>query len=53
MPATKTFEYEAIDSHGKRAKGNKPNDPSMNMLYCDGHADTVGCREAYRSCRWK
>jgi prepilin-type N-terminal cleavage/methylation domain-containing protein/prepilin-type processing-associated H-X9-DG protein len=41
-----------FNRHGRRARGNQPNDPSMNMLYCDGHADTVSTREAYRSCRW-
>jgi prepilin-type N-terminal cleavage/methylation domain-containing protein/prepilin-type processing-associated H-X9-DG protein len=42
-----------FNRHGRRATGNKPTDPSMNMLYCDGHADTVSCREAYRSCRFR
>jgi prepilin-type N-terminal cleavage/methylation domain-containing protein/prepilin-type processing-associated H-X9-DG protein len=42
-----------FNRHGRRAIGNKPTDPSMNMLYCDGHADTVSNREAYRSCRFR
>jgi prepilin-type processing-associated H-X9-DG protein len=42
-----------FNRHGRRAIGNKPSDPSMNMLYCDGHADTVSNREAYRTCRFR
>ncbi len=42
-----------FNRHGKRAIGNKPNDPSMNMLYCDGHASTLSAREAYRAIRGK
>jgi len=42
-----------FNRHGRRGRGNKSTDPSMNMLYCDGHADTVSCREAYRSCRFR
>ena len=37
--------------HGKRAKGNKMNDISTNILYCDGHASTVSAKEAYRALR--
>jgi prepilin-type processing-associated H-X9-DG protein len=42
-----------FNRHGKRNLGNKPNDPSMNVLYCDGHADYTSCREAYRAIRFK
>ena len=31
----------------------KPTDPSMNVLFCDGHASTVSAREAYRALRFK
>jgi prepilin-type N-terminal cleavage/methylation domain-containing protein/prepilin-type processing-associated H-X9-DG protein len=41
-----------FNRHGKRATGNKPNDPSLNMLYCDGHAAFVSAREAYRAIRF-
>jgi prepilin-type processing-associated H-X9-DG protein len=41
-----------FNRHGKRDVGNGPNDPSLNMLYCDGHAATVSCREAYRAIRF-
>ena len=41
-----------FNRHGKRDVGNKPNDPSLNMLYCDGHAGFVSAREAYRAIRF-
>jgi prepilin-type N-terminal cleavage/methylation domain-containing protein/prepilin-type processing-associated H-X9-DG protein len=41
-----------FNRHGKRATGNQPNDPSLNMLYCDGHAGFVSAREAYRAIRF-
>ncbi len=42
-----------FNRHGKRDIGNQPNDPSMNMLFCDGHAAFVSCREAFRAIRFK
>ena len=42
-----------FNRHGKRDRGNQPSDPSLNMLYCDGHAAFVSCREAYRAIRFK
>lgn len=42
-----------FNRHGKRDLGNQANDPSMNMLFCDGHAAFVSCREAYRAIRFK
>ena len=42
-----------FDRHGKRPMGNRPNDPSMNMLFCDGHADTVSAREGWRAIRFR
>jgi prepilin-type processing-associated H-X9-DG protein len=42
-----------FNRHGKRDIGNKPNEPSMNVLYCDGHAGFVSCREAYRAIRFQ
>ena len=41
-----------FNRHGKRDIGNKPTDPSLNMLYCDGHAGFVSAREAYRAIRF-
>jgi prepilin-type processing-associated H-X9-DG protein len=42
-----------FNRHGRRPLGNQPNDPSMNILYCDGHAAFVSCREAYRAIRFQ
>ncbi|MGB7161302.1 MAG: prepilin-type N-terminal cleavage/methylation domain-containing protein [Tepidisphaeraceae bacterium] len=42
-----------FNRHGKRNTNNQPNDPSMNMLFCDGHAAFVSCREAYRAIRFR
>jgi len=42
-----------FNRHGKRDEGNSPTDPSMNLLYCDGHAGFVSCREAYRAIRFR
>ncbi len=41
-----------FNRHGKRLTGNLPTDPSMNQLYCDGHAAFVSARECYRSIRF-
>jgi prepilin-type N-terminal cleavage/methylation domain-containing protein/prepilin-type processing-associated H-X9-DG protein len=46
--ATWTLDF---NRHGKRDLGNQANDPSMNMLFCDGHAAFVSCREAFRAIR--
>jgi prepilin-type processing-associated H-X9-DG protein len=42
-----------FNRHGKKAIGNAPTDPSMNLLYCDGHAGFVSCRETYHAMRMK
>jgi prepilin-type processing-associated H-X9-DG protein len=42
-----------FDRHGKRPRGNGPNDPSVNVLYCDGHAAPASAREAYRALRFE
>lgn len=42
-----------FNRHGKRPIGNAYTDLSLNMLYADGHAATVSCKEAYRAIRWK
>jgi prepilin-type N-terminal cleavage/methylation domain-containing protein/prepilin-type processing-associated H-X9-DG protein len=48
--ATWTLDF---NRHGKRDRGNQANDPSMNMLYCDGHAAFVSCRQAFLAIRGK
>jgi prepilin-type N-terminal cleavage/methylation domain-containing protein/prepilin-type processing-associated H-X9-DG protein len=52
MPDTVNLSLD-FNRHGKRAQGNAPTDPSMNMLYCDGHAAFVSAREAYRAIRFR
>jgi len=42
-----------FNRHGKSPMGNKPTDPSMNLLYADGHAAFVSCRETYRAMRFR
>lgn len=42
-----------FNRHGKLDRGNKYNVNSMNMLYCDGHASFVSCRDAFRAIRMK
>ena len=37
-----------FNRHGKLTRGNKASDPSMNVLFCDGHSATVSCRDAFR-----
>ncbi|HYO11173.1 MAG TPA: hypothetical protein VER17_19565, partial [Tepidisphaeraceae bacterium] len=40
--------------HAKPKPGKVRNsDPSLNMLFCDGHAATVSAREAYKAIRFK
>jgi prepilin-type N-terminal cleavage/methylation domain-containing protein/prepilin-type processing-associated H-X9-DG protein len=51
IPDGGTWAFD-FNRHGRLLIGNKANDPSMNLLYCDGHAATVSCREAYRSTRF-
>jgi prepilin-type N-terminal cleavage/methylation domain-containing protein/prepilin-type processing-associated H-X9-DG protein len=42
-----------FNRHGKFRSGNKPDAPSLNMLYCDGHAGYVSALDAYRAIRFK
>jgi prepilin-type N-terminal cleavage/methylation domain-containing protein/prepilin-type processing-associated H-X9-DG protein len=46
--------YNTLDfnRHGRRGIGNKWNEASMNCVFCDGHADTISCREAWRAVRF-
>jgi prepilin-type processing-associated H-X9-DG protein len=41
-----------FNRHGKKPIGNGYTDRSMNMLFCDGHAATVSCKEAHRAIRF-
>ena len=41
-----------FNRHGKVPVGNKPNDPSLNVLFCDGHAETASARTTYRAIRF-
>jgi prepilin-type N-terminal cleavage/methylation domain-containing protein/prepilin-type processing-associated H-X9-DG protein len=47
-------EFFSIDfnRHGKRPIGTDQNEPSLNVLYCDGHADTASARTAFRAIRF-
>ena len=40
-----------FNRHGKFTIGNKYTDKSMNMLFVDGHAATVSCKEAHNAVR--
>jgi prepilin-type N-terminal cleavage/methylation domain-containing protein/prepilin-type processing-associated H-X9-DG protein len=40
-----------FNRHGKSRLGNKYNDTSLNMLYCDGHAESVSARQAWKAIR--
>lgn len=48
-PAFFTLDF---NRHSKVAKGTKQTTPSMNVLYCDGHAGTASAREAFRAVRF-
>ena len=41
-----------FNRHGKFTIGNGYNDKSMNVLFCDGHAATVSCKEAHNAVRF-
>jgi prepilin-type N-terminal cleavage/methylation domain-containing protein/prepilin-type processing-associated H-X9-DG protein len=51
IPDVNVFSLD-YNRHGKRRKGSKPREASMNVLYCDGHAMTVSCLEAYKGIRF-
>jgi prepilin-type N-terminal cleavage/methylation domain-containing protein/prepilin-type processing-associated H-X9-DG protein len=40
-----------FNRHGRYKTGNKPTDQSINMLYCDGHAETVSARQVWKAVR--
>jgi prepilin-type processing-associated H-X9-DG protein len=41
-----------FNRHGRYRSGNKQNDPSLNVLFCDGHADLLSCRQAWTAIRF-
>ena len=41
-----------FNRHGKLPQGNGPDVPSMNMLFCDGHASTVSLKQAHYAIRF-
>jgi prepilin-type processing-associated H-X9-DG protein len=41
-----------FNRHGKKPLGNAANAPSLNVLFCDGHADTASARTAFRAIRF-
>lgn len=48
-PAFFTLDF---NRHSKVGKGTSQSTPSMNVLFCDGHASTVSAREAFRAMRF-
>jgi len=48
-PAFFTLDF---NRHSKQAMGTSQTAPSMNVLYCDGHAGTASAREAFRAVRF-
>jgi prepilin-type N-terminal cleavage/methylation domain-containing protein/prepilin-type processing-associated H-X9-DG protein len=48
-PAFFTYDF---NRHSKTPVGTKQDQPSMNVLYCDGHAGTASAREAFRAVRF-
>ena len=51
-PDTTLFSID-FDRHGQRPTGNGPLDPSLNILYADGHAAAASAREAWRAMRFE
>ena len=41
-----------FNRHSKKPLGTDQNAPSLNVLYCDGHADTASARTAFRAIRF-
>ena len=42
-----------FNRHGRYRTKNKPNDPSLNVLFCDGHVSTMSCTDAWKSMMMK
>jgi prepilin-type N-terminal cleavage/methylation domain-containing protein/prepilin-type processing-associated H-X9-DG protein len=47
-----TYFTPDFNRHAKRPLYTDPREPSMNILYCDGHATTTSAREVYRAIRF-
>lgn len=41
-----------FNRHGKKPRGNGPNEKTISMLFCDGHADLVNAKEAQTAIRF-
>ncbi|MFN4241957.1 MAG: type II secretion system protein [Tepidisphaerales bacterium] len=41
-----------FNRHGRAPIGNRYTDKSVNVLFADGHAETVSCKEAHRAIRF-
>ena len=41
-----------FNRHSKAPAGSQPIDPSLNILYCDGHAAPASARDAWRAMRF-
>jgi prepilin-type processing-associated H-X9-DG protein len=54
MPPVPDITRFTIDfnRHGRVAIGNKYTDKSVNVLFADGRAETVSCKEAHRAVRF-
>jgi len=57
VPFPKFAVYQMPMDWNRHPKGKagtvKPTDVSLNMLFCDGHADCVSARQAYKALRFK
>jgi prepilin-type N-terminal cleavage/methylation domain-containing protein/prepilin-type processing-associated H-X9-DG protein len=55
MPAVPNAALFPVDynRHGPTPYRNRESTLTVNMLYCDGHADLVSARQAFRSIRYK
>jgi len=42
-----------FNRHAKKEIGNPADQPTVNILFCDGHAGFVSAREAFRAIRFK
>jgi prepilin-type processing-associated H-X9-DG protein len=54
MPAVPDSLIFSMDfnRHSKTSTGTKETVKSLNMLFCDGHADTVSAKEAHYAVRF-
>ncbi|HYO10234.1 MAG TPA: type II secretion system protein [Tepidisphaeraceae bacterium] len=51
-PKTPTLNFPIdFNRHGRYKTGNKFADPALNMLFCDGHVETVSARQAWKAIR--